>query len=122
MKKFIAITVFLCLFIFAGCQKAEITETKAKELAKLYIEAVSSEEFIKTIINYSDPTLEKTDYDDSYPVFYFEERNSSPQRNDLIGKKVWKITYNTTFDNFLGPHTIYLDRYTGEIYGSDLRD
>jgi len=104
-----------------SCKDAEITETKAIELAKLYIESLEAEAFVKTITNYDAPTVEKSDFDESYYVFYFEERNAEGKRNDLKGMSIWKITFTTTFDNLLGPHTIYLDRYSGKIYGSDLR-
>ena len=119
MRKNIVLVIFLFTFILTACQNSEIEETKAIELSKLYIEALEAEAFIKTITNYDAPTVEKLDFEQSYYVFCFEERNAEPQRNDLKGRQVWKIVYTTTFDNFLGPHTIYLDRYSGKIYGSD---
>jgi hypothetical protein len=119
MKKIITSTLFLCVIIFTGCQKAEITETKAAELAKLYLESIGSEEFIKTITNFDAPDVEKLDFAESYFVCYFNA--ASPQELDLLGKKIWKVTYTTPFDNRLGPFTIYLDRNSGEVYGSDLR-
>jgi len=116
--------LFLCALILVGFQKTEITEeiteTKAVELAKLYIESTEHNDYIKLITNFDAPTVEKLDFDKNYVVYYFNEEKEMFS-NDLKGKQVWKIIYNTTLDPLLGSHTIYLDRYSGQIYGTDLR-
>jgi len=120
MKKFIVLIIFLFIFILVGCQETEITETRAVELAKLYIESVEAEAFIQSITNYDAPIVENLDLDRNFYVWYFEERDAVPQQNDLKGKTVWKITFTTTFDNLFGPYEIFLDKYSGEIYGVTL--
>jgi len=120
MKKILSIILILCVFVLASCQEAEITEAKAIKLSKTYLESIGSQDFIKLITNYDSPSTEKLDFDDSYTVFYFESKDGEPQGNDLKGKKIWKISYSHTLENLLGSYTIYLDRYTGEIYGTDL--
>ena len=126
MRKILFCMVFLCALILVSCQKAEIpkteiTETEAVELAKSHIEFVETEDYIKLITNFDVPTVEKLDFDKSYVVYYFNERTAPAQENDLKGKQIWKITYNTTLDPMWGPHAIYIDRYSGQIYGTDLR-
>jgi hypothetical protein len=108
------------LFILISCQEAEISEIKVIELSKIYLESVNSQDFINLVTNYDSPSVEKLDFDDSYIVFYFEENDGEPQGNELKGKKVWKISYSHTLEYLLGSYTIYLDRYSGEIYGVDL--
>ena len=121
MKKPLSFILLICIFMLVSCQKTEITETEAIELAKSHIESIETEDYIKLITNFDAPTVEKLDFDKSYVVYYFEARNSSPQENDLKGKQVWKIIYTTALDPIWGSHTIYIDRYSGQIYGTDLR-
>jgi len=124
MKRMLPYILILCIFIHAGCRKtettAEITETEAIELSKTYLELINSQEFIDLITNYDSPIVEKMDYDYSYTVYYFEEREGEPQANELKGKKIWKISYSHTLEGYWGSYTIYLDVYSGEIYGVDL--
>ena len=101
-------------------QAIEMSFEKVAEISKAYIESTESEDYIKLITDFDAPTVEKLDFDKSYVVYCFNEKNIS-QENDLKGKQVWKITYNTTLDPLWGPHTIYIDRYSGQIYGTDLR-
>jgi len=115
------ICLFFVLFALMGCQKTEIDETKAVELSKIYLESINSGEFVKIITNYDSPIVEEQYFDGSYTVYHFGEMHGEPKANDLKGKKVWKITYTTPYDNLLGPETVYLDKISGEIYGSDLR-
>ena len=81
IKRILSCILILCIFILAGCQKtenkeSEITETKAIELSKIYLESINSQEFINLITNYDSPNAEKLNYDYSYTVFYFEKRDS----------------------------------------------
>jgi len=125
MKKILVCILVLCTIIFVSCQKSvenpliEITETEAIELAKSHIESTEHEDYIKLIPNFDTPTVEKLDFDTSYSVYTFND--DSIQENNLKGKQVWKIIYTTTLDPFLGSHIIYIDRYSGKIYGTDLR-
>ena len=120
MKKPLSFILLICIFMLVSCQKTEITETEAIELAKSHIESIETEDYIKLITNFDAPTVEKLDFDKSYVVYCFNEKNIS-QENNLKGKQVWKIIYTTTLDPLLGSHAIYIDRYSGKICGTDLR-
>jgi len=119
IKRILSCVLILCTFIFAGCQKTEITEEKAINLSKIYLESINSQEFIDLITNYDSPSAEKLNFDYSYTVFYFDKRDGEPQDNELKGKEIWKISYSHTV-HVWGPYTIYLDIYSGKIYGVDL--
>ena len=124
MKRMLSCIMIMCVLSFTGCQKtenqeSEITKTKAIELSKIYLESINSQEFINLITNYDSPNVEKLNFDYSYTVFYFDKRDGEPQDNELKGKKIWKISYSHNL-HVWGPYTIYLDIYSGEIYGIDL--
>ena len=121
MKKLLSFILLICMFMLVSCQNNIITETEAVKLAKSHIESIESEDYIELITNFDAPTVEKLDFDKSNIVYYFKARNSTPHENDLKGKKVWKIIFTTTLDPFLGSHIIYIDRYSGKLYGTDLR-
>jgi len=107
----------------AGCQKVEITEAAAIKLARSYVKSFESEEFIRTLHHFDSPVAEKADVEDNRTVLYETVKNDavSSKWNNLKGKKVWIITYTSDMDPILGPLTIYIDRFSGKIYGSDLR-
>jgi hypothetical protein len=120
MKKILCCVLLVCLVITTSCQKTEIPESKAITLCKAYLESINSQEFMKTITNLDSPNMENLDFDDSYVVFYREAKGGELRTNELKGKKVWKISYSHPYENLLGSYTVYLDRYSGEIYGKDL--
>ena len=70
------------------------------EISKKYLETEESQEVIATITNYDTPIIEVTDFEN---------------------KVAWKVKYTTTLDGLLGPITIYVDGYTGDILGTGLR-
>ena len=70
------------------------------EISKKYLESKESKEVINTITNYDTPIIEVTDFEN---------------------KVAWRVTYTTTLDGLLGPITIYVNGYTGDILGTGLR-
>ncbi|MCL2487381.1 MAG: PepSY domain-containing protein [Oscillospiraceae bacterium] len=105
MKKVLTlITVIICLCLL-GCTKTEISAEKAQSIA----EAVLTDGEKATILNYSEPEIERIVVEKNHYI------------DGLIGKTVWKVTYTTTLDPFLGPITFYIDVYSGDILWRDLR-
>ena len=111
--------IFLCIFILVSCQKTEITEEKAAKLAKEFINnnRVNPDE----IIYFDSPNVVELEFEETFIIYYSDKQNPELQEIDLKGKTVWKVIYTTDRDSRLGPHTIYLDRYTGKIYGFNIR-
>lgn len=102
------------LALFCGCAvKQPISKEKAVVISKTYI--INDDK--SKIINYNNPIVEIVNFSDgkSYNV-YFES-----SKKDLKGLSVYKITYTTELDALLGPINIYIDSYSGKIYGFDLR-
>ena len=124
MKRMLSCIMIMCVLSFTGCQKtenqeSEITKTKAIELSKIYLESINSQEFINLITNYDSPNVEKLNFDYSYTVFYFDNRDGEPQDNELKGKKIWKISYSIicTFGVLIQYISIYIQvKYMGLTY------
>jgi len=110
------------MVIFTGCQQSKITEEKAAEIVKSFLQSNNSQEFINTIINLDNLTVEKVKFDNNndYPVEFVNNQDFSSHVNNLKGKKVWKITYNTPLVKSDGSLRIYIDFYSGEICGYDI--
>ena len=103
MRKVISILfIFVCLFVLSGCSTI-INEDKATEITKVFLEARESLHVLDTIIDIDSPIVESiSDY--------------SPENKD-----VWKVIYETSLDGLLGPIIIYVDKYTGDVVGTELR-
>lgn len=93
--------------------QAEINESNAIEIAK---EKLSEEVELDIITNYENPEIETLTYDGTPEIFRYENTG------DMIGKKVYLVTFHTTEDDLLGPITFYIDMEDGQIYGSDYRE
>ena len=107
MKKAYVLIALVCFCAcLPACSKTEISESKARRIA----EAAINDSEKATITNYSDPAIERV-------VIGPEHRGIDA----LKGKTIWKITYNTTLDGWLGPITLYIDVFSGEILWRDLR-
>ena len=105
MKKKIVITLLgLAVVLLAAVllrpllfPKTELTAAEIAEIAKARFESDHSR---WDITNFDSPIVEKHSY----------------------GKKqVYKVTFTTTHDPWLGPIIIYFDRYTGESLGFEAR-
>ena len=44
------------------------------------------------------------------------------KEENLTGKTVYKITFNTTQDGLLGPIVLYVDKYNAKVIGTDFRE
>ena len=121
MKKVISFLLFICIFLFAGCQKdniIEITGENAAEIVKAFLRYNYSQEFIDTITNLDNPAVEKLAFDSEYIVEFKDNQDNSHHMNTLEGKKVWEITYDTPLIQSDNSLKIYVDLYSGEMYGN----
>jgi meiotically up-regulated gene 157 (Mug157) protein len=112
MKKIacILLALSLPLILLTGCkgetinvESEELTVEKVAEIAQAHLEFRESKQVIETITNFDNPSIESVD-----------EYGSESQ-------EVWKVVFTTTLDGLLGPITIYLDKNTGDLLGSELR-
>jgi len=103
-----------------SCQESEITEEKAVKIAKSFVEKnlMGQKE---EIIYFDSPIVEELEFEDSYIVYYADRKNQELQEIDLKGKTVWRVIYTTNLDARLGPNTIFIDKYSGKIYGFLMR-
>ncbi len=141
MKKFICITSIIMIIVFAvlcivdhnrmknekpvvfstwGKKYApsektplnNITPEAAIELAKKSLSKKSKEE----ITNFDSPKVENVVFDEEPSIYYFSNKI------DIVGKKIYKITFNTVHDRLLGPIVIYINKENGELIGTDYRE
>lgn len=70
----------------------------------------------KTITNIDNPIVEECVFDKKLSMYFFNKEVG------LIGKNVYKITFNTTQDRILGPLVIYVDKEKNDIIGIQMRN
>ena len=113
MKKIacVLLALSLLLIVLPGCKgesadtgAVELTVEKVAEMARAHLEATEHKDAIGTITNFDSPSVEIVD------GCYGSE-----------GREVWKVVFNTKQDAFLGPITLYLDKYTGHVLWQELR-
>ena len=73
------------------------------------------EKSLETIINADSPKVEEVFFDSDLHICLID-----PQ-DDLIGRGLYRIIYNTTMDGLLGPIVFYVDRAEAKIVGMDYR-
>ena len=71
---------------------------------------------IKTITNADNPKVEEIEFKSEPPVYRFDKKKS------LVGKPLYKITFNTTQDGLLGPMVYFVDRINGDILAAEYRE
>ena len=72
------------------------------------------EKSASTITNLDNPKIEEVVFDKQPPIYYFEEKN-------VVGKVLYKITFDTTQDGLLGPMVFYVDKTSGALIGAEFR-
>ena len=71
----------------------------------------------KTITNFDNPKIVGIVGDENL----FMHAPSSPKyvsQNKIIGKELYRVTFNTEQDGLLGPFVLYVDKYKGVLLGS----
>ncbi len=90
---------------------AEITSQAAIDAVKKTLDKKS----IETITNFDNPKVEEVVFDSNPFIIYFGEKVN------LVGKQIYKITFNTTSDGLLGPLVFYVDKLNGKLIGANPR-
>ena len=90
----------------------EISPQAAIEIAKNEL----NEKSIETIINYDNPNIEEIVADTNLSICCFEENV------DIVGKELYKISFNTIHDGLLGPIVFYVDKMGGKLIGAEFRE
>ncbi|MBQ3593041.1 MAG: hypothetical protein II982_01615 [Clostridia bacterium] len=104
------LVIFGSLYIFNN-KPVEITKQTAIE----NVTKMLDEKSIEIIINLDNPKIEEIVFDTQHFLHYFEENT------DIVGKDLYKITFNTTQDGLLGPIVFYVDKENGKVLGTDYR-
>lgn len=89
-----------------------ITPDEAIETTRQLLDEKSS----KTIINIDNPKVEEVVFDKS-PSIYLVDKQAK-----VVGRKLYRITYNTQQDGLLGPIVFYIDKLSGKHIGMDYRE
>ena len=71
---------------------------------------------IKTITNLDNPKIEEIVFESEPSIYRFDKKKP------LVGKPLYKITFNTTQDGLLGPMVYFVDKISGEILGAEFRE
>ncbi len=119
LKKVIFIITALLIFsITNGCEDRNkpITQQETQRIAETVVEDTEDAQ----INNYNSPEIEKIQEKNTHKVA-FSNNGEKATLTDIKGKTAWKITYYTDLDGLLGPIIVYIDYFTGKIYGFDLR-
>ena len=94
-----------------------ISAKEAIEIAQSDLDETSK----KTITNFDNPKIVGIVGDENL----FMHAPSSPKyvsQNKIIGKELYRVTFNTEQDGLLGPFVLYVDKYKGVLLGSGGRD
>lgn len=89
-----------------------ITKEEAVKIAQNDINEIEK----TTIINFENPTVEELALDEKVSFYLFNANE------DVEGKKVYRITFNTEQDGLLGPIVYYVDKDNGQLLGLDYRE
>lgn len=89
-----------------------VTQKTAVENVKKKLDTKS----IETITNFNTPKIEETVFDKQCNIYLFDKET------EINGKKLYKITFNTTMDELLGPIVFYVDKISGEVVGTGFRE
>lgn len=89
-----------------------ITKEEAVKIAQTDIKEIEK----STIINFENPTVEEVVLDEKVSIYLFDDDEK------IIGKKAYRITFNTEQDGLLGPIVYYIDKDNGELLGLDYRE
>jgi len=89
----------------------EITPQTAVENVKRKLDIKS----IESITNFDNPKIEEVVFDTQPSMYYFDDKI------DVVGKDLYKITFNTTQDGLLGPMVFYVDKLNGALIGTEFR-
>lgn len=118
MKKISVVTLvlllaFFCILYVVNSKKTDsvITPKQAASLAVEKLDDKSKE----TITNLDNPKVEEHVFEKQPFIGFFDGKKN------LKGKKVYKVTFNTTQDGLLGPIVLYVDMQ-GKVIGTDFRE
>ncbi len=117
-KKIISCFILListCILL-SSCNSGPITEEKAKTIAHRLI----AKKEIVNILNYDDPVVEKIEQKEPHSVYNADNKGEIIEV-PIKGKTVYKVTFHTIQDDYLGPIVIYIDYNNGKLYGLDSR-
>ncbi len=112
---FIIIVVLFCTFFICGKQsspKRGITVERAIEYTKQMLDDKSR----ATITDINNPNIKEVEFDEAPSIYLFEKKT------EVVGRTLYRITYNTEQDGLLGPIVFYVDKLSGEIIGMDYRE
>ncbi|MHB8129556.1 MAG: hypothetical protein ACYDEX_11210 [Mobilitalea sp.] len=123
MVKKLIVFVLICSLYLVACKKeadissipSESNENIMEEDAIRISESILTDSEINSITNYDSPQIEIVIYDKEPMIIKIDEASI------MVSKEIYKITYTTNFDGFLGPIVIYVDTQNGDIYGTNLR-
>lgn len=111
----VALIIAVMSVYMTGCFRNiiyhEVSPQRAVKIAKDYVSDNSNE----VITNFDNPKVEEVVFDEEPVIAFF-----SDYRN-VVGKTLYKVTFNTENDSLLGPITIYVDKGSGVLIGADYR-
>lgn len=120
MKK-ILLLLISCAVVFSvmnlfGLNRADNPEFVTPETAVENVKEKLDDKSVETITNFDSPKVEEIIFDGSYSMYFFEKKT------EVKGKKLYRITFNTTQDGLLGPIVFYVDKISGEVIGAGFRE
>jgi len=86
------------------------------EMAIEIVKKKLDDKSIETIENLDNPKIEEIVFEKTPSIYCFKDKIK------LIGKRLYKITFNTTQDGLLGPIVFYVDKHNGELIGVEYRE
>ncbi len=89
----------------------EITPEEAIDTAKQRLDPN-----LLMITNFDNPKIEEVVFRTRPSIYLYNEHIN------IIGRELYKITFNTEQDGLLGPIVEYIDKYSGELIGGDYRE
>ncbi len=111
----VALIALFCVFLSLGKQYVmpkEVSPQQAIENTRQMLDYKSRD----TIKNINKPKVEEVVFNKALSIGLFVEKS------EVIGRELYKITYNTEQDGLLGPIVFYVDKLSGEIIGMDYRE
>ena len=123
MKKFVS-AILLIVYIASLSSLSCLAKSSPTILPKAKAVKIAKQVVIndpkRQITNYNNPKVEMFIGEDNHKVSLFND-NKKISTTNLAKLKLWKITFSTKMDPLIGPIILYIDYYSGKVYGFDVR-
>lgn len=116
MKKIFSLTVLILIFTFhlIGCSNMISSKLKSDIREKAYNWLDNKNQ--SSIIDWKNASVEEVEFNENYTI------NTKADSVNIKNIKAYKVTFDTTDKELLGPIVVYLNKDNIDVLGIDYRE